>query len=146
MMVLLVGLLGVLATVVLHVVVSSWLIVRLHHCSPRWPDRSGNVWSSLVLGTAACALAIKHALDILIWAVLYWSLIEDQFGSFEESLYFSSAVYTTVGFGDVVIDGRWRLLSSFEAISGMILFGLSTALLFAIIQALWTRQASHRES
>ena len=60
-------------------------------------------------------------------------------GAFEEmarALYFSTVVFTTLGFGDVVQTPQWQLLSSMEASNGIILFGLSTALLFAIFMHL----------
>jgi voltage-gated potassium channel len=83
------------------------------------------------------AVFLLHAFEIWIWAVLYMLL-----GEFEElarALYFSTTVFTTLGFGDVVLTPRWQLLSSMEAANGIILFGLSTALLFAIFTRLLQR-------
>jgi len=45
---------------------------------------------------------------------------------------------TTVSYGDVTLSGDWRLLAAFQAMSGMLLSGLSTASLFAILQHYWT--------
>ena len=55
------------------------------------------------------------------------------------SLYPISPVnYTTLGYGDVVMSPAWRLLGPMEAADGMLMFGLSTALIFAVI--LWLIQ------
>ena len=42
--------------------------------------------------------------------------------------------YTTLGDSDKVMSPSWRLLASFEAANGMLMFGVSTAMLFAIVQ------------
>jgi hypothetical protein len=41
--------------------------------------------------------------------------------------------FTTLGYGDIVLGEGWRLLASFEAANGIILFGWTTALIFAFI-------------
>ena len=42
--------------------------------------------------------------------------------------------FTTLGFGDITLDENWRLVSSFEAANGLLMFGWSTALIFAAVQ------------
>ena len=59
----------------------------------------------------------------------------------ESALYFSTVTFTALGYGDNTILPRWRLLSSFEAANGVILFGVSTAFVFAVIQRMY--QAQH---
>ncbi len=71
----------------------------------------------------------------LIWAVHY--LLNPFIPALPDlgtALYFSMATFTTVGYGDVVLEGRWRVLASFQAANGMIIFGWSTALIFYYIQ------------
>ena len=75
----------------------------------------------------------------MLWAVPYWFFAGSHFSSFEDAVYFSSATYTTLGYGDIVLTGHWRLLCTFEAINGLILFGISTALLFVLFDYLWLR-------
>ena len=45
--------------------------------------------------------------------------------------------YTTLGYGDVVLIERWRLLSSFEATNGIIMFGWTTAIVIAAVQRIY---------
>jgi hypothetical protein len=55
--------------------------------------------------------------------------------------------FTTLGYGDVVVEGSWRLLASFQAANGIILFGWTTALLVAVIRAMHVaRDAARRKS
>ena len=42
--------------------------------------------------------------------------------------------FTTLGYGDVLLDEEWRLLASFEAANGIIIFGWTTAIIIAIVQ------------
>ncbi|MEQ1942679.1 potassium channel family protein [Mesorhizobium sp. VNQ89] len=67
--------------------------------------------------------------EIWLWAVVYFSL--EVVGDFQTSLYFSTATFATVGYGDIVADGHWRLLTSLEGVSGFLLIGWSTAYLVA---------------
>ena len=45
--------------------------------------------------------------------------------------------FTTLGYGDIVMSREWRLLGPLEAVAGMLMFGISTAVLFAVVQALF---------
>ena len=47
--------------------------------------------------------------------------------------------FTTVGYGDIVLDREWRQLATFEAVNGWIIFGWATALIVAVIQRLYFR-------
>ncbi len=47
----------------------------------------------------------------------------------ETALYFSTASFTTIGYGDVVLGPQWRLVSAIEGANGLMLFGWSTAFL-----------------
>ncbi len=67
--------------------------------------------------------------EIWVWAAVYYGL--HVVGDFETSLYFSTATFATVGYGDIVADGRWRLLTSLQGVSGFLIIGWSTAYLVA---------------
>jgi hypothetical protein len=60
--------------------------------------------------------------------------------NFEPALYFSMVTFTTLGYGDVLLDDRWRLMASFEAANGIIIFGLSTAVVVAAVQRVYFGQ------
>ncbi len=50
---------------------------------------------------------------------------------------YSLGAITSYGHAPVFLEGRWRLLGAIEAVNGMILFGLTTAFLFAAIHEVW---------
>jgi Ion channel len=72
-------------------------------------------------------------LEVLLWAAAYMALGEIK--DLEPAFYFSMVTFTTLGYGDIVLDERWRLLASFEAATGIIMFGWTTALVLAAVQS-----------
>jgi len=59
-----------------------------------------------------------------------------EFHDFAAAIYHSAENYTTLGYGDVVMSASWRLLGPLEAADGMLMFGVSTALIFTLINRL----------
>jgi voltage-gated potassium channel len=85
--------------------------------------------AALVMQTAV-AVIVLHGMVILLWASCYRGLC---FPSWESAFYFSASSYTTVGYGDVVLPIKWRLLGPLESMVGMLMSGISVGLLFAVI-------------
>jgi len=97
------------------------------------PRETGNVrvfhCASLVMRTTL-AVIILHGIVILLWASGYRGLC---LPSWESSFYFSASSYATVGYGDVVLPAKWRLLGPLESMVGMLMSGVSIGLLFAAV-------------
>ena len=81
------------------------------------------------------AIMLLHTIETGLWAVFYYS--RGLFKDFETCLYFSLTSYTTIGYGDVLLPQRWRLLGALEGISGVLLCGVSTAFIFAVMRAIF---------
>jgi len=77
---------------------------------------------------------VAHLTEIALWAVLL--LMCGQFSSFELAYYHSASNYTTLGSGDLIMTPSWRLLGPLEAADGALMFGVSTAMIFAMAQRL----------
>lgn len=75
--------------------------------------------------------------EALLWALTYMGL--GALSSFESALYFSIVTFATLGYGDIVLGAQWRLLSSFEAVNGIIMFGWTTAIVIYAIQQIYTQ-------
>jgi hypothetical protein len=56
--------------------------------------------------------------------------------TFETAFYVSAENYTALGYGDLVLTGQWRILGPLEAVNGLLLIGLSTAGMFAVLNRL----------
>jgi len=88
--------------------------------------------STLKLAVFVLWLFLATILEVWTWAILY--LVLGAIGTLETAVYFSTVTFTTLGFGDITLGQEWRLLSSFEAANGLLMFGWSTALIFAAVQ------------
>ena len=85
-------------------------------------------------------LLIPIAIDVLLWAWLF--VLRGAIPNFEDALYFSIVTFTTVGYGDIVLDRESRLLATFESVDGWIIFGWTTALVMLVIQRLYLPRLS----
>jgi len=85
--------------------------------------------AALVMQTTV-AVIVLHGIVILLWASCYRWLC---FPSWESAFYFSASSYATVGYGDVVLPSKWRLLGPLESMVGMLMSGVSIGLLFAAV-------------
>ncbi len=86
--------------------------------------------SSTIIMLVILGLFFLHTVQVWLYAALYFRL--GLFGTFEASLYFSTSTFTTVGFGDLVVAPRWRLLAAIESANGFLLLGWSTAFLISL--------------
>lgn len=82
-------------------------------------------------------LLVLHLLQILVWATCYDLL--GCFPDFDTSFYYSATSYSTVGYGDVIPPSEWRTLGSVEAVTGILMFGWSTGVLFSVVNHLQGR-------
>ena len=79
----------------------------------------------------ACWLMLVHLIEISVWGLFYvWQgCLPDA----ETALYFAGVTYTTVGYGDLVLLKPWRMLAPLEALTGILMVGLSTGFFFAAV-------------
>ncbi len=74
-----------------------------------------------------------HTAQCVFWALFY--RMSGCFSSFETALYFSLVSYTTVGYGDLTLPQKWRLLGGIEPMIGVLMFGWSAGYLWAVMTA-----------
>jgi len=98
-----------------------------HAGASRWMD------FRIVALTISFAL-VAHLVEIALWAGLY--AFCGEFPKFATAYYHSAVNFTTLGYGDLIMTPHWRLLGPLEAADGMLMFGVSTAMIFAVIQRL----------
>lgn len=97
---------------------------------------------TLMLAAFVLWLFIAAIAQATAWAILY--VLVEALSSLEEALYFSIVTYSTLGYGDIVLDKQWQLLSSLEAANGLIMFGWTTAMVFAAVQWTYGHRAEHQ--
>lgn len=104
---------------------------QTHHSAER---RSFWRATSFLVRIAACTILL-HLVEISVWALQYtYGGALPDLGS---ALYFSAVTYTTTGYGDLVLPPDWRLAGAVEALTGILMCGLSTGMYFAIFSRLF---------
>jgi hypothetical protein len=93
------------------------------------------------IGAVALILAALHGLEAVLWASAYWWL--GALDSFADASVYALATMTTFEIPGLTVPSRWHMLSALQAVNGVLLFGISTAFLFAVIQVHW-QSFSHR--
>jgi hypothetical protein len=98
----------------------------------------------IVVGAIAAVgllLAVLHGIEVAIWAVAFLWL--GAFGSLPDAMFYSVDSMTTRGASGLVLPRHWRMMGALEAADGMLLFGISTAFVFAVMQAYWPMLRPH---
>jgi hypothetical protein len=109
----------------------------LGHTSPRHQHHFTLPAMFWILIRVVYGLLLLHLLQILVWAACYqWS---GCFPDFATSFYYSATSYSTAGYGDVIPAGNWRILGAVEAVTGILMFGWSTGVLFSVVNHLQGR-------
>jgi hypothetical protein len=85
-----------------------------------------------------------NLLQITLWAGLFFAYGE--FADFATAFYHSVVNFATLGYGDLVMSEQRRLLGALEAVNGVLMFGLTTGFLFAVLWALLQREWEKRVS
>lgn len=109
----------------------------------RYDHSSGKHEFVTPLATVMFLLFIAHLLQFATWALVFVAI--GQFESYTEAYYFSAVNFTSLGYGDIVMDAEWRLLGALEAANGVLMFGLSAGMLVALM-GVFARTASHTEN
>ena len=113
------------------VLVMRFLLRRLDTIPPG-PDFVTEVW---MLGIVLAMLFAGHVLQFATWAFLFLAVRE--FADFQTAFYHSVVNFTSLGYGDIVMSPRWRLLGALEAANGILMFGLTTGGLLALMSRLF---------
>jgi hypothetical protein len=95
---------------------------------------AGPFWQIRSLLIVMIVLMLGNFLQIMIWGLLFMALGE--FGELYEAVYHSAVNFSSLGYGDVVMSKRWKLLGPLEASNGVLMFALTGAALMAILQQL----------
>lgn len=98
----------------------------------------GNVGT---VSTVMLMLIVGNMAQVAIWGLLFRLLGE--FDHFGEAVYHSAVNFATLGYGDIVMSSRHKLLGPLEAINGALMIGVSTAVLLAAFQISFAKAIAH---
>jgi len=97
--------------------------IRQHHGS--------QLHDIVLLSMVMLLTLVGNFVQMAIWAALF--LLLGEFDDLSAALYHSAVNFATLGYGDIVMSERWRLLGPIEAANGILMFGVSTAVMTAAV-------------
>ncbi|MCC8937524.1 hypothetical protein H8A99_13840 [Bradyrhizobium sp. Arg68] len=112
----------------------------------RYEKKRGRTGAGALIDLAIVTLVVSfafvaHLIEIALWAVLL--VVCGEFQEYGSAYYHSAVNYTTLGYGDLLLTPSWRLPGPLEATKGALMFGVSTAMVFAVIQRLVLTKFEH---
>ena len=128
---LVIGLVTIMICLFLQVAVLIWI---LRYYRSRYSTLNNpSFWSGLrVIQGVMFLLLVGNMIQIGVWAEIYVMLGE--FSDFEESFYHSAVNFATLGYGDVVMSEKHKLLGPLQAVNGALMIGVSTGALMTAFQ------------
>jgi len=129
-----VGTMTTLVTIVIHAIALRSILNFLRY-QQRCGRTGAGFWTDLTIVAGAILVAfIAHLIEIAIWGFAFYR--SGEFPDFAAAFYHSAESYTTLGDEDPGLSKAWRLMEPLEAADGMLMFGVTTAVIFAVIQRL----------
>jgi hypothetical protein len=98
--------------------------------------RLSSAVSIFVIGGTALSASILHAIECIIWAGAY--VLLRALPDTKSAILYSLNAMTSYGHANLYLEPRWQMMGALEALNGWILFGLTTAFLFTVIQRAWS--------
>ena len=140
------GLSLIALTMAIHataVVMLAFVTLRMR---VRLETRGLKVWNLIamvicVVGVIGLLLAVLHGIECVIWAAAY--LWVGALDSPMDALFFSFDSMSTRGASGLTLQRPWQTMGALEAVDGMLLFGVSTAFLFSVMQTYWSTLTTH---
>ncbi|MEB7711122.1 ion channel [Kluyvera cryocrescens] len=126
---LLMGMPVILCNMLLQSLISVWCI-RFY--IKRFHDKEDTIAGVMALFGIITIVLLGNLLQILLWGLLFLGLGE--FDTLLEAVYHSGVNFATLGYGDIVMSPRWKLLGPLEAVNGALMIGLSGACMLAVLQ------------
>jgi hypothetical protein len=113
---------------------AEW-VLKIEHI---WPGEGAGM-TRFVAILAGITLWMLLAISISVWLWAFCLLWLGTFSEVEPAIYFSLVSFTTLGFGDIILQKEWRILSGLMAANGLLVFGLTTAILVDFLTRLKRR-------
>lgn len=137
------GLPLIVLTVIIHVLGLGLISQRAARAAAGiFERRHPTVVFVSVVGATTLLATSLHGLEAGIWAGAYRALgaLPDS----KSSMLYSLNAMTSYGHTNLQLPEHWHLMGAMEALNGWLLFGLTTAFLFAVIERVWLSAARER--
>jgi hypothetical protein len=130
------GLPLIVLNVVIHVLGLGLINERVVRALTRVVEhRHFTLMFAVVMSVTVLLVTLLHAIEGVVWAAAYRLLgaLPDN----KSAMLYSLSAITSYGHADIFLADHWKMMGALEALNGMLLFGLTTAFLFSMIQFVW---------
>jgi hypothetical protein len=117
--------------IAIHAIVMAAVLRVARIASERATSRQSLRLIAVMIATVSVLMA-AHIAEVIVWSFAYAIIGVAPPGT--DLIYFAFVNYTTLGYGDVTPLQRWHLLGPMTAMNGVLLFGWSTAVIFAVLR------------
>ncbi len=124
-----VGLPIILMNMLLQSLATMWC---LRFYNKRIHERDSMIVGVLGLFGITTIVMLGNLLQTVVWGCLF--LFLGEFDTLHQAIYHSGVNFATLGYGDIVMSDKWKLLGPIEAMNGAMMIGLSGASMLAILQ------------
>jgi hypothetical protein len=128
---LLVSIAASFCTIAIHAIVMAAVLWAARVADERATSRPSLRLVAVMIATVS-VLMTAHIAEVAVWSLTYRIVGAAPPGT--DLIYFAFVNYTTLGYGDVTPIERWQLLGPMTAMNGVLLFGWSTAVIFAVLR------------
>jgi hypothetical protein len=126
-----VGVITFVCTIFVHVLPLG-ATVTIFRREKRLGEVGASFWRDFAtVGLIILISLVAHLIEIALWAAVF--MVCGEFREFGTAYYHSAVNYTTLGYGDLIMSPKWRLLGPLEATNGIMMFGVSTAMIFTLV-------------
>lgn len=139
-----VGLPVVLLCLIVQATMALWSVRHFVRQTETIAGASRFLQSVRPLLTVMLVMMFGSLVQISLWGALFVYLGE--FDDLYQAIYHSAVNFTSLGYGDVVMGAKWKLLGPLEAMNGVLMLGMSAAALMAILQEVIKLQRGARLS
>jgi len=99
--------------------------------------------TSYVISMIMMTLFVGHMFQVAIWAGLFMQV--GQFTDFSTAFYHSMVNFASLGYGDIVMSEKWRLLGAIEASNGVLMFGVSAGVMLAVMNRILSQDVRFKD-
>jgi hypothetical protein len=131
------GLSLITLTIAIHATSATFMVSVLHNLRLRLKRRRRglpHVFAIVIctITTMGLLLATLHLMEAALWAATYLWL--GAFGSRESAILYSVDSIATRGASGLTLPVHWQMMGALEAVDGVLLFGISAAFIFTVMQ------------
>jgi hypothetical protein len=131
---LLVGLPIMMLCLIIQTATAFWSVRHYIRQTDKPGSKGGILASTRPLLSVMIIMTLGNFLQVVLWGVTFVAL--NEFTEIHEAIYHSMVNFSSLGYGDIVMSKRWKMLGPLEAVNGVLMLGMTSAALMAILAQL----------